>query len=225
VPIDPNTSGYLTIAQQDIRVKKHRFRKDRNSRNRTASMRLLRYFAEFLSAVANRIVLQEQANESDQITRARQFIESNFQSRLRLALVAREVSMSPGYFCKAFKRATGVRFSNYVSRIRVEAAKRLLLDRRRKMIDIGYDAGFYSLTHFNRMFRRIAGCSPSDFQRGLQPLKPADMALRSRAKGGARLIKFEDLDPHTRTDDTAPFSTMLAIAEETCPRSVARIAN
>jgi len=56
------------------------------------------------------------------------------------------------YFCKLFKRATGLTFTDYVARVRVEKAKPLLLDRDRRVSEIAYDVGFQSLTHFNRVF-------------------------------------------------------------------------
>ena len=49
--------------------------------------------------------------------------------------------------------------------VRVAKAKKLLANPQARITEVAYEAGFASLTHFNRMFRRIAGQSPTDFRR------------------------------------------------------------
>jgi AraC-like DNA-binding protein len=63
-----------------------------------------------------------------------------------------------------FKKATGLTFTDYLSRVRVEKAKALLLNPHLRISEIAYDVGFQSLTHFNRMFRKIVGESPTAYR-------------------------------------------------------------
>jgi AraC-like DNA-binding protein len=77
--------------------------------------------------------------------------------------------MSPFYFCKTFKKSTGLRFTQYVSRFRVEAAKKLLLNRHYRASEVADEVGFPTVTQFNRVFRRIAGESPTDYRQHLAP--------------------------------------------------------
>jgi AraC-like DNA-binding protein len=72
--------------------------------------------------------------------------------------------VSTFYFCKMFKKATGLTFTDYLSRVRVEKAKALLLNPHLRISEIAYDVGFQSLTHFNRMFRKIVGQSPTVYR-------------------------------------------------------------
>jgi AraC-like DNA-binding protein/ligand-binding sensor protein len=132
-----------------------------------ATVKLLQFFADQLGALANQIVLQQKNAEPVQITRARQFIEKNYKEDLSLADVAREAGMSAFYFCKVFKKATGTNFTQYVSRVRVEKAKNLLLNLNFRISEIAFEVGFQSLTHFNRVFRGIAGTSPTEFRQQL----------------------------------------------------------
>lgn len=132
-----------------------------------ATIRLLQFFADQLGALANQILLQEKDAEPPQITRARQFIEANAQEDLSLAAVAKHARMSPFYFCKMFKKITGVNFANYVSGVRVEKAKTLLLNPNYRVSEIAYEVGFQSLTHFNRVFKNIAGQSPTEYRQHL----------------------------------------------------------
>jgi AraC-like DNA-binding protein len=55
-------------------------------------------------------------------------------------------------------------FTDYLSRVRVAKAKTLLLNPHLRISEIAYDVGFQSLTHFNRMFRKIVGESPSYYR-------------------------------------------------------------
>ena len=134
-----------------------------------AIMRLLQFFADQLGALANRFVLREQSAEPAQITRARKFIEEQYQEKLTLDAVASQVAINRFYFCKLFKKATGLSFTNYVSRLRVEKAKNLLLNRNYRVSEIAYGVGFQSLTHFIRVFKKIAGESPTGYRRHLPP--------------------------------------------------------
>lgn len=60
-------------------------------------------------------------------------------------------------------------FTEYVSRLRTEKAKKLLLNPNLRVSEIAYEVGFQSLTHFNRVFKRILHESPSEYRIRLQP--------------------------------------------------------
>ncbi|MGZ5566768.1 MAG: helix-turn-helix domain-containing protein [Limisphaerales bacterium] len=74
------------------------------------------------------------------------------------------MNTSTFHFCKMFKKATGLNFTDYVSRVRVEKAKNLLLNPNLRISEIAYEVGFQSLTHFNRVFKKITGQSPSHYR-------------------------------------------------------------
>jgi AraC-like DNA-binding protein len=83
--------------------------------------------------------------------------------------VAKAVNTSTFHFCKIFKKATGLNFTEYVSRVRVEKARNLLLNPNLRISEIAYEVGFQSLTHFNRVFKKITGQSPTDYRGQLAP--------------------------------------------------------
>ncbi|MBC8094371.1 MAG: helix-turn-helix domain-containing protein [Akkermansiaceae bacterium] len=132
-----------------------------------ARIRLLQFFADHLGTSAHQILLRQQTAEPVQITRARQFIAEHYQEYLCLTDVAREVGMSTFYLCKKFKSATGMNFTPYVSAIRVEQAKQLLLNAHYRISEIAFAVGFQSLTHFNRIFKDTVGYSPSEYRQHL----------------------------------------------------------
>jgi AraC-like DNA-binding protein/ligand-binding sensor protein len=125
---------------------------------------LLSIFAQHLSIINNQIMVQLENSELPMITRAKEFIRRNQAEGLSLAQVAKAVNTSKFYFCKLFKKTTGLSFTNYVSRVRVEKAKNLLLNPNLRISEIAYEVGFQSLTHFNRIFKKIIGQSPTDYR-------------------------------------------------------------
>lgn len=135
-----------------------------SSRQHDSIVKLLTIFAEHLSMVSNQIVLQEQNAEPPVIVRAKQFIAEHQTEELSLDQVAKSVHTSKFYFCKMFKKATGINFTDYLSRVRTERAKSLLLNQNLRISEIAYEVGFQSLTHFNRVFKRILGQSPTDYR-------------------------------------------------------------
>jgi AraC-like DNA-binding protein len=98
------------------------------------------------------------------IIRAKEYIRQNQAEELSLGMVAKAVNTSTFYFCKLFKKATGLNFTDYVSRVRIEKAKNLLLNPHLRVSEIAYEVGFQSLTHFNRVFKKIIGQSPTVYR-------------------------------------------------------------
>ncbi len=87
--------------------------------------------------------------------------------------MAGAVNTSTFYFCKMFKKATGITFTDYLSRVRIEKAKNLLLNPNMRISEIAYAVGFQSLTHFNRMFHKLAGRSPTEYRETLPGVEAA----------------------------------------------------
>jgi len=127
-------------------------------------VKLLSIFAQHLAMVSNRIFVEQQNSELPVITRAKEYIQQNQGEDISLGQVAKAVNTSTFYFCKLFKKATGVNFTEYVSRVRIEKAKNLLLNPNLRVSEIAYEVGFQSLTHFNRVFKKIIGQSPTDYR-------------------------------------------------------------
>lgn len=130
-----------------------------------AVVRLLEVFAQHLSIAAEQIATQQEHAEPPMVSRAREIIEARHGEELSLEDVARAVNTSTFHFCKMFKRATGMTFTEYLSVTRVARAKKLLANPQARISEVAFEAGFASLTHFNRMFRRITGQSPTDFRK------------------------------------------------------------
>jgi AraC-like DNA-binding protein len=136
-----------------------------------AMLRLLSLFAQHLSILANQLVVRREKDESTNMTRARQFIEDHQAEPLSLGRIAHVANISRHYFCKMFKKATGINFTDYLSRVRVEKSKTLLLNPNSRISEAAFACGFQSMTNFNREFKRIVGRSPTQFREALPKLR------------------------------------------------------
>jgi len=138
-----------------------------------AILRLLAIFAQQLGDLSNQLVLQEERPDHPAIVRARAYIAERHTEVLTLTEVARAVNMSTYHFCKRFHTETGLTFTDYVARVRIEHVRQHLLDPHVRISEAAYAGGFQSLSQFSRVFRRVVGESPSAFRGRLDLAKSA----------------------------------------------------
>ncbi len=129
-----------------------------------ALIRLLNTFAEHLAACSSVLVLQSQQKDSPAITQARSYIRDHSDDSMSLAAVAQVVNMSATYFSEKFKEMTGINFVEYVARTRVEKARNLLLNPKRRVSEVAFEVGFQSVSQFNRAFKKVVGEAPRDYR-------------------------------------------------------------
>jgi AraC-like DNA-binding protein len=125
-----------------------------------ALLRMITIFAQQLSMISNQLVMTSEQPDSPVILKAKHYIAEHVDEELTLGQVARAVNTSTFYFCKLFRRATGLHFLDYVARARVEKVKASLLNSHTRISEAAYAAGFQSLSQFNRVFKRVVGKPP-----------------------------------------------------------------
>ena len=133
-----------------------------------AALKLLTIFADHLAIVGNQIVIQSDNSEPPMITKAKNFIREHHTEDLSLPQVAQFANASPFHFCKLFKRSTGLTFTKFLSRVRIESSKNLLINPQLRVSEVAYEVGFQSLTHFNRVFQKLLGQSPTEYRLKMQ---------------------------------------------------------
>lgn len=125
---------------------------------------LLEMFAQYLAECGQRLLLQEAGQQSPLLQKIEAQLAEPSDRALTVRELAERLHISPCYFCKLFRRQTGFTFTAYRTQLRIETAKRLLLDPTRRVSEAAYESGFESIPYFNRAFRRHVGCSPSEFR-------------------------------------------------------------
>jgi AraC-like DNA-binding protein len=139
-------------------------------RQQGAAVALLKIFAQHLSMITNQVIVQQQNVEPPMIAKAKAYIQEHQTENIGLEQVAKVVNTNKFHFCKLFKKGTGINFTDYVSRIRIERAKNLLLNPNLRISEIAFEVGFRSLTHFNRVFSKLLAQSPTTYRSHLLPL-------------------------------------------------------
>jgi AraC-like DNA-binding protein/ligand-binding sensor protein len=129
-----------------------------------SAIKLLTIFAQHLAMVSNQVFIQRENAEPPVIAKARAYIQEHQTEELSLTQVAKAVNMSSFYFCKTFKKIAGINFTDYVSRVRIEKSKNLLLNPNLRVSEIAFEVGFQSLTHFNRVFKKVLNQSPTEYR-------------------------------------------------------------
>jgi AraC-like DNA-binding protein len=129
-----------------------------------AMLRLLATFAEHLALISNSIAVDERRVEPALVSRAKRYINKRFDQPISLEAAAQAVNASTRHFCKVFKAATGITFTDYLARVRVEKAKHLLQNPHLRVSEIAFETGFESISQFNRSFKRIVGQSPTQYR-------------------------------------------------------------
>jgi len=102
--------------------------------------------------------------EPVEIWKARKFIEEYSGEELSLKQVAKAVNISANHLSEKFKEVTGVNFVEYIARIRFKNACELLRNPNQRISEIAFAVGFQSLSQFNRVFKKLAGKSPSRYR-------------------------------------------------------------
>lgn len=141
-----------------------------------AIIELLKVFAQHLAECGDKLALEQKQDEPETIRKAKTFIQQYEGDDLSLGRVAQVVNVSSNYFSELFKKAAGMNFTDYVSRVRIEKAKHLLENPQKRISEVAFDVGFQSLSQFNRVFKKVTGQAPKELRRHLSrkifPTKP-----------------------------------------------------
>ena len=92
-------------------------------------------------------------------------IETHFQERLTLEMLARKAHLSPRHFQRIFSECTGHSPIDYLLRVRVREAGKLLRHSNRSITEIAFDCGFQDSNYFTRQFKKIAGETPLNYRK------------------------------------------------------------
>lgn len=110
------------------------------------------------------------------VRRAMEYVSAHYADhQLSLHEVANEVGISKNYFSQLFHTIVGVRFWDYLTRVRIDAARELLSTTTASNYEISRRIGYESEYHFSRKFKDVVGVSPRHYQKGSRkPGSPSD---------------------------------------------------
>lgn len=102
---------------------------------------------------------------NNRIKRIHEFLMKNYLEDINLEEIASIIHMAPASTCRFFKSSTGLTIFEYLNKIKIEYACKLLLNTDQNIVTISYDCGFNNLSHFNKQFRKFNGKTPSQFRK------------------------------------------------------------
>lgn len=132
---------------------------------------LYEMFMDFGTHIKNHVMKDTQQRTSgsartfEKIGAACSYITDNCDRELTLESAADQIGFSACYFSRIFKQVTSYNFVEYLTLQRIKRAQVLLADSDKTITEISYQAGFKSISTFNRVFRQYRGCSPSEYRK------------------------------------------------------------
>ena len=133
-----------------------------------AAIQLLDVFAQYLADVTSRQAIACAETDPKPVASAKEFVQAHVEEPISLGQVVKHVNVSRFYFCKLFKKATGLTLTEYVARVRIEKAKALLSDPGSRISEVVFASGFGSIPRFNTVFKRHVGMPPTEYRATLR---------------------------------------------------------
>jgi two-component system response regulator YesN len=113
----------------------------------------------------SQLLLQHQHKENKVIYEICSYIEKHYQENLTLQHISNQFFISREYISRKFKQEFKVNFSDYMSRIRIEKSKLLLLNPHLRIAKIAEEVGYPDVKYFSKVFKKIVGVSPNQFRK------------------------------------------------------------
>ena len=102
--------------------------------------------------------------KSEVAARILEFIKNNYSKEISMQDAARMLHYSDAYFCKLFKQCFDQNFTTYLTKVRINEAKKLLMNKTASVKDVSMQVGYYDSNYFAKVFRRLTGQLPSEFR-------------------------------------------------------------
>ncbi len=99
------------------------------------------------------------------IENAKRYIEAHYRSAVNYRDVAKEVCISPSHFLYLFKRETGMTFGDYLTMVRIDKAKELLLSTPLNVTEIAFEVGFNNSNYFSSLFKKTVGVAATTYRK------------------------------------------------------------
>ena len=105
---------------------------------------------------------------SEKFVKVLKYIDNNYMYDISLDQLADIAGYSKFHFSRIFRQYNSMSYTQYINARRTKAAEQLLSDPKISITEAAMQSGFKSITTFNRIFREIKHCTPSDFRKLIQ---------------------------------------------------------
>jgi AraC family transcriptional regulator len=158
---DPLISGIATTLKTQLENNRNSCSNYAHILANAIAIHLCKKYSEPSSTVDN--TCKSAAEKKLQV--ALKYIEQNLDEKLTLGLIAEQVNLSKYYLCRLFVRHLNTSPHQYIIQKRIIKSKQLLKQKlSMQIVDIAFDCGFASHSHFNRQFNKNVGMSPKAYR-------------------------------------------------------------
>lgn len=126
---------------------------------------IIEYAKRLLSAVLNAEVERDQSHLSIMTIGALDYIHKHYRENITAGDVAAAISKSPNYFSSVFKKDLSVTFKEFVNRLRIKEAERLIREGNEYIYEIADQVGFSDYTYFYQVFKKMTGYEPTKLKK------------------------------------------------------------
>lgn len=123
------------------------------------------FMREALLAAAQRIEKARSEKMYGVMWQVRQYVEEHYSEEISLNLLAQIFYLNPNYLSHMFKREMGCNYIDYLTGLRIENAKKLLLDPESKVYEVCRQVGYGNQRYFSRLFEKYTGHTPSQYKK------------------------------------------------------------
>lgn len=109
--------------------------------------------------------MKEQTGGKRLTKAAQEYIEKHSREKFSLDQIAGALYINGSYLARTFKQSTGMTLLHYHHLVRCGEARDLLLHTDKSVSEIGSITGFATSSHFSHIFRKMMGCTPSEYRR------------------------------------------------------------
>lgn len=170
-----DSTQYMLLCALCIDLAYHYFSHDKNYKFHCASL-AAQLYCHLVTSLPNRIIspedYQSMKQKSDRILSITKYIDDNFTHKLLLEDIAEQEHLSLHYLSHLFRDSLGISFQNYLMEKRFEYAFYLISTTNKKILDISISSGFSDVRYLNRIFLERVGCTPKEYRKNTQSIKP-----------------------------------------------------
>lgn len=158
-PIADEVSIYLNNIYREY--------KDKNSAYETYILGNLQLFLACLyrNGILNNPNTIFDTQKIEKIMPLLKYVNENYADCISIEFASDMLNLNPDYFCRLFKKITTMTFPDYLNLVRVYHSEKLLTFSDKSIAEISLDAGFASISYFNRVFKKYKSVTPSEYRR------------------------------------------------------------
>ena len=94
-----------------------------------------------------------------------EYLMNHYNEDINLKEIASLVSLAEGSLCRYFKQNMGISLFEYLNKLKVDLACKMLMDINLSILEVCLDSGFNNLSHFNKQFKKNVGITPRDYRK------------------------------------------------------------